>query len=144
MLRRDQHEADCEGVSLDSLSDEASLPIGEDHRLAVPKGRKRKAQDTNVVREGFPKPCPDSEICGVTKDLATHHLLNNHRTLHHDDKWPKETACNVPGCQLSPDFVFISRVLFSPHLRLFHFLNKTHPQQYIDKIIPQRKNQVLF
>jgi hypothetical protein len=43
MLRRDQHEVDCEGVSLDSLSDEASLPIGEDHQQAVPKGRKRKA-----------------------------------------------------------------------------------------------------
>jgi len=138
MLRRDQHESACQGVSLNSLGDE------EDHEQAVAKGLKRKAEKISVVHRGFPKPCPDSEICGVTKDFGTPNGLRDHRKRYHDTEWPKETACNVPGCQLSPDFHFISRELFSPHLRLYHFLNKTQAQQYIDKIIPQRKNQVIF
>ena len=134
MLRRDQHEVNCAGVSPDNLSDEALMSTGEDHQQVVPNGRKRKSQNINVVHDGFPKPCADSKICGVTKDFATQHLMNNHRRLHHDDNWPKEMACNVPGCQLPRDHHFVSREAFRRHLSAYHMLDNAQAREYISKI----------
>jgi len=134
-LHRDNHEVNCQGTLLDDLGDEESLPAGEDDLQVLPKARKRKAQNINVVHDGFPKPCPDSNICGVTKDFATQHLLNNHRRLHHDDSWPKQTPCNVPGCQLPRDHYFVSRESFRRHLSTYHHLTNTEAREYIGQIV---------
>jgi hypothetical protein len=90
----------------------------------------------NADSEDFPKPCPDSEICGVDKDFANKHLLQNHRTLHHDDKWPGDRACNFPDCQLPKEHVFASREAFRRHLTSYHYLNAIQAREYIAKIIP--------
>ncbi|EXJ57123.1 hypothetical protein A1O7_07467 [Cladophialophora yegresii CBS 114405] len=134
-LRREQHEVNCEGVLSDGLGDEEPLSIGEEHQQTVPKSRNRKRADINMVHDGFPKPCPDSNICGVTKDFATMHLLKNHRNLHHDAQWPKEQACNVLGCQLPGDHYFVSREAFRRHLSTFHMFDNTQALEYIGKII---------
>ncbi len=134
-LRRDQHEVNCKGASFANLNDEASLSIGKDQQQMVGTGRKRKRVDLSVVHDGFPKPCPDSDICGVTKDFATKHLLTNHRNLHHDDTWPKETACNVTGCQLPQDHYFVSRQMFQRHLSDYHLFDNAEAVEHIGKII---------
>ena len=42
---------------LDDLVDEEALFFAEDKDQEVPKGRKRKIADINVVHDGFSKPC---------------------------------------------------------------------------------------
>jgi len=138
-LRRDQHAVNC------SAGPPLSLPFGSVDSNSTPTpstttttgvGRKRKRVDISKASEGFPKPCPDNEICGVKKDFATDHLLKNHRALHHDDSWPAETPCNFAGCPLPKDHYFVSREAFRRHLSSAHFLTAVEAREYIGKIIP--------
>lgn len=140
-LRRDQHQVNCRDKPtlsgarvLDDVQNEIVVPSPAP--MATKTKRKRKAADISKASEGFPKPCPDSAICGVTKDFATDHLLKNHRQLHHDPNWPEKTPCNFPGCQLPRDHYFVSREAFRRHLSTRHMLSAEQAREYIGKIIP--------
>ncbi|KAL8848596.1 MAG: hypothetical protein Q9221_006370 [Calogaya cf. arnoldii] len=142
-LRRDQHQVNCHAeptlpgsLTLDDVHSVSEAAVPSPAPTTAKPKRKRKAADISKASEGFPKPCPDSDICGVTKDFATDHLLRNHRLLHHDTNWPKETSCNVPDCQLPKDHYFVSREAFRRHLNSYHLFNADQAREYIGKIIP--------
>lgn len=134
-LHRDQHETNCQGISINTFDSQTALPDNNDYLLTVPTSRKRKSQNIHHVSEGFPKQCPDREICGVTKTFATKHLMRNHRQLHHDETWPANTACNVSGCQLPRDHFFVSREAFRRHLSSYHMLTAIECREYVGKVI---------
>ena len=99
--------------------------------------RNRTKEEIDKAKEEFPEPCPDSAICGVTKDFANENLLRNHRALHHDPNWPEGgTPCNFPGCQLPREHLFISREQFRRHLASRHMLTAEQANVYVGKIIP--------
>lgn len=101
-LRREQHYTTCQGLSASIDLDEAPGAASEALPFIPRTGmeRIRKRQDISKASEDFPKQCPDRDVCKVTKESATDHLMKNHRRLHHDENWPEQTSCNVPGCQL--------------------------------------------
>lgn len=133
--RRDQHGVNCKGAVLDDLSAEEAHFPAEDQ-----KGRKRKRDEVpsiNVVHvdDGFPKLCPDIEQCGYKKEIATAFLLRRHQQSYHDDNWPAETTCNVPGCPQPRDRYYVSRRLFASHLHDYHLLDIEKANEYVAKII---------
>jgi hypothetical protein len=137
-LRRDQHSVNCNSPSTDDCNstsnpDNTTMPSAESSTKVK---RQRKKADISIAGEGFPKPCPDSDICGVTKDFATQYLVTNHRSLHHDPNWPKKTPCNFPGCHLPKDTYFVSREAFRRHLAATHMLKTEEARVYVGKIIP--------
>jgi hypothetical protein len=128
-LRRDQHSVNCNSP----LADDTTMTSDVSFTKAK---RQKKKTDISVAGEGFPKPCSESKDCGVTKDFATQHLMTNHRALHHDQKWPKNTPCNFPGCHLPRDTYFVSREAFRRHLAATHMLKAEKARIYVGKIIP--------
>ncbi|KAL8714820.1 MAG: hypothetical protein Q9220_001333 [cf. Caloplaca sp. 1 TL-2023] len=142
-LRCDQHQVNCHAeptlpgpLTLDNVHPMSEAAVSSPAPTTAKPKRKRKAADINKASEGFPKPCPDSDICGVTKDFATDNLLQNNRILHHDPNWPKEPPCNVPDCQLPKDRYFLSREAFRRHLNSYHLLNGDQAREHIVKILP--------
>ncbi|KAF7189366.1 hypothetical protein HII31_09344 [Pseudocercospora fuligena] len=129
-LRRDQHMANCRGRSTHL---DARPPGDESPEPAPSSSRKRKKAE---VDPGFPQHCPDRNDCGVQKDFTTARALKTHRNKYHDESWPENTPCNVPGCQMPPDHYFISRVWFAQHLQNYHMLSAIDARPYIDKILP--------
>jgi hypothetical protein len=96
--------------------------------------RKRKVADISKTSKGFLEPCPDSAICGVTKDIAHDNWHRNHRQLHHDPSWPEGgTPCNFPGSLLPRDHNFISREQFQHHLPGGHMLSTEQIREYIGR-----------
>lgn len=108
----------------------------EDEPAAKSKAKGKAKSTKGVVDPGFPKRCPDSSICGVTKSFANARNLKQHRTSYHDDEWP-DSPCNVPGCHLPPTHLFPSRASFRKHLLTAHFLNDQDGLPYINQILPQ-------
>lgn len=90
------------------------------------------------MTESFPKQCADKDVCGVTKEFATRHLLQNHRALHHDPNWPANFSCNVPGCQMPESHHFVSWEAFRRRLASYHFLDEIAAQEYIGKVIANK------
>jgi hypothetical protein len=140
-LERDLHQVNCRDRAarfspsvLDGVQNDVVVPSPAP--VATNTTRKRKAKDISKANERFPKPCPDSATCGATRDFANEDSLNSHRVLHHDDRWPAETPCNFPGCQLPRDHYFISREQFRRHLHKQHLLTAEQANQYVGRIIP--------
>ena len=140
-LRRDKHQVNCRSPQdLEDVQDETFDSSPAPAPKAKKAQRKRKQTDTNKADEGYPKPCPDSDICGTTKDFANAKLLASHQVLHHDPNWPQDGApCNVPGCLLPRDHMFISREQFRRHLSGRHMLDAKQALVYVGKIIPLDK-----
>jgi hypothetical protein len=139
-LERDVHQVSCRDTAarfgppiLDGVQNDVVVPSPTP--VATSTTRKRKAKDISKADEGFPKPCPDSATCGITRDFASQDLLKSHRHLHHDTNWPAETPCNFPGCPLPGDHYFVSREQFRRHLSKQHLLTNEEANQYVGKII---------
>jgi hypothetical protein len=64
----------------------------------------------------------------------TKSLLLQLKSNYHDDKWPKNTPCSVPGCTLPRDSYFTSRNFFRRPLNRFHLLENEQAQHYIGLI----------
>ena len=124
---------------LDDDQDEMFVPSPAP--VAAKTKRKRTATDIKKGTKGFPKPCPDSAICGVTKDFANYGVLYQHSRRYHDSNWPEithwpeDTSCNFPGCQLPRDHYFGSREAFRRHLSDRHMLSVEQAREYVGKNI---------
>ncbi|KAF2132502.1 hypothetical protein P153DRAFT_382125 [Dothidotthia symphoricarpi CBS 119687] len=138
-LRRDQHQVNCraEPPSLPLDNVEGDDTLTPSITTTTESQRKRKRKDINKASEGFLKRCPDSDKCHVEKEFATDHLLKNHRALHHDANWPKDTLCNFPSCQTAQgSLLCLARSFSAPSLQLSLPGCAAQAREYIGKIIP--------
>ncbi|KAL8871967.1 MAG: hypothetical protein Q9174_002320 [Haloplaca sp. 1 TL-2023] len=77
-LRRDQHQVNYRAeptlpgsLTLDDVHSVSEAAVPSSAATTAKRKRKRKAADISKASEGFPKPCPNSDICGVTKDFTS-------------------------------------------------------------------------
>lgn len=137
---RDAHEVNCRPasarpapVAFNGVQSDADEPP------PVPATKKRtytKLKPGDALKPGFPKVCPESDTCGVTKPFNTRHTLAQHKANYHDTTWPQNTPCNFPGCTLPRTSYFTSRNQFRRHLNRHHYQDKPQAQRYIDLIMP--------
>jgi hypothetical protein len=117
---RDEHEVNCRPVSALSAPFELEdLDRDADEPPPAPKTKRayKKRKLGDALQPGYPKLCPESDTCGVTKPFNTRHTLAQHKAL------PENSY-------------FTSRNLFRRHLNRHHLQNSVQAQRYIDLIMP--------
>jgi hypothetical protein len=135
-LERDEHEVNCSTLSAPLVLDD--IERDADEPAPAPRTTKRaynKVKPGDALKPGFPKVCPQSDICGVTKPFNTRSALTQHKANHHDTTWPPNTPCNFPGCTLPRTSYFTSRNLFRRHLNTVHLQKDAQAKHYIGLIM---------
>ena len=152
--KRNVHEVTCKGKSPETLDKEAGVSHHEELDAALFFSDEESFLidghddpiDTSLHpvpnefkwpkswTDGFPKPCPHTDNCEVTTEYADKPSLDKHLASYHNETWPVDVPCNVPGCQLPRDHFFSSRREFMIHLGRYHLLGYAEAVEYASKI----------